>query len=185
MSVSAAASTARECWNLAVVKASPGKIVLDRFGAVHGPRSTDPAMLERARAHLAGYGSIGAPDGAFNAVLDFGTITTSGKTVAEDHRYFGQVQAEPKSRTMRTASSGPVSRFLIAFMIRLRPSLLTLAMSPPCPAMARPKTRVPIATTTPVPRGCIGDCDGVGTVDVDELVTLVNIALGNAEVAAC
>jgi hypothetical protein len=32
---------------------------------------------------------------------------------------------------------------------------------------------------------CRGDCDGKGTVTVDELLTLVNIALGNAQPLAC
>jgi hypothetical protein len=32
---------------------------------------------------------------------------------------------------------------------------------------------------------CAGDCDGSGAVAVNELVTLVNIALGSAEVATC
>jgi hypothetical protein len=32
---------------------------------------------------------------------------------------------------------------------------------------------------------CGGDCDGKGTVTVDEVLTLVNIALGNLNVSAC
>ena len=32
---------------------------------------------------------------------------------------------------------------------------------------------------------CAGDCSGTGEVTVDELITLVNIALGTAEPAAC
>ncbi|HEX7410100.1 MAG TPA: hypothetical protein VF515_20970, partial [Candidatus Binatia bacterium] len=39
------------------------------------------------------------------------------------------------------------------------------------------------ACPTPVP--CIGDCDGKGTVTVDEILTMVNIALGNTAVSAC
>lgn len=34
-------------------------------------------------------------------------------------------------------------------------------------------------------RSCIGDCDGDGTITVDEIVILVNIAIGNAPVQAC
>jgi len=48
------------------------------------------------------------------------------------------------------------------------------------------------ATPTPTPTptvgpagGCTGDCDGNNLVSVDELVTCVNIALGNAEVSTC
>jgi hypothetical protein len=32
---------------------------------------------------------------------------------------------------------------------------------------------------------CIGDCDRSGEATVDELITLVNIALGNAQPSAC
>jgi hypothetical protein len=32
---------------------------------------------------------------------------------------------------------------------------------------------------------CVGDCDGNGQVSVDEILTMVNIALGNANVADC
>ena len=32
---------------------------------------------------------------------------------------------------------------------------------------------------------CVGDCDGKGSVTVDELLTMVNIALGNAQGPAC
>jgi len=35
----------------------------------------------------------------------------------------------------------------------------------------------------PVP--CIGDCDNSGQVTIDELLTLVNIALGTAQPSAC
>jgi predicted outer membrane repeat protein len=39
---------------------------------------------------------------------------------------------------------------------------------------------VPVSPTT-----CIGDCNNDGQVTIDELLTLVNIALGNADAAAC
>ena len=32
---------------------------------------------------------------------------------------------------------------------------------------------------------CVGDCNGNGTVTVDEILTMVNIALGNTPVTAC
>jgi hypothetical protein len=35
------------------------------------------------------------------------------------------------------------------------------------------------------PEACTGDCDGRGSVAVDDLLTLVNIALGNAQPSAC
>jgi hypothetical protein len=35
------------------------------------------------------------------------------------------------------------------------------------------------------PAVCAGDCNGSGQVTVDEIITMVNIALGNADVSAC
>jgi len=35
------------------------------------------------------------------------------------------------------------------------------------------------------PEPCVGDCDGTGGVTVDEIITLVNIALGNTQPSAC
>jgi hypothetical protein len=36
-----------------------------------------------------------------------------------------------------------------------------------------------------MPIACVGDCNGNGTVTVDEILTMVNIALGNADATAC
>jgi hypothetical protein len=41
------------------------------------------------------------------------------------------------------------------------------------------------ATPTVTGPGCVGDCDGLGSVLVNELVFGVNIALGTADVAGC
>jgi hypothetical protein len=40
-------------------------------------------------------------------------------------------------------------------------------------------------TNTPAPTPCVGDCDGKGQVTVDEILTMVNIALGNTPISAC
>ena len=40
-------------------------------------------------------------------------------------------------------------------------------------------------TVTPTAAPCVGDCNGDGSVTVDEIITMVNIALGNAPVTAC
>ncbi|HUL98521.1 MAG TPA: CSLREA domain-containing protein [Mycobacterium sp.] len=43
----------------------------------------------------------------------------------------------------------------------------------------------PTSTRTASPPHCVGDCDGSGAVTVDELITLVNITLGNVPPSAC
>lgn len=63
------------------------------------------------------------------------------------------------------------------------------AGSAPPTATSTPSDTTPItptATTTPAPPGdCAGDCDGSGTVTVNEIVTLVNIALERAPMEMC
>jgi D-alanyl-D-alanine carboxypeptidase len=51
------------------------------------------------------------------------------------------------------------------------------------PSPTPTETATPSATATRIP--CVGDCDGLGTVTVDELVVGVNIALGNAGLDKC
>jgi hypothetical protein len=57
-----------------------------------------------------------------------------------------------------------------------------------------PSPSQPIATPTPTPTatasptettGCVGDCSGDGNVTINELITLVKIALGSAPITAC
>jgi hypothetical protein len=43
----------------------------------------------------------------------------------------------------------------------------------------------PTPSTTVTPGGCPGDCDGGGSVTVDELITGVNIALGAIALDQC
>jgi hypothetical protein len=45
-------------------------------------------------------------------------------------------------------------------------------------------TLPPIPTSTPG-QGCVGDCNNDFQVTVDEIVTMVNIALGSAPVGNC
>jgi hypothetical protein len=47
-------------------------------------------------------------------------------------------------------------------------------------------TSVPATpTATAAPTVCVGDCNGVGTVSIDDLLTMINIALGNAPRSNC
>ena len=43
----------------------------------------------------------------------------------------------------------------------------------------------PTATPTPTPGPCVGACDGGSSVTVDEIITMVNIALGNVTISDC
>lgn len=69
------------------------------------------------------------------------------------------------------------------------PPSVTNTPTPEITATATPQdtatpTLVP-ASPTPTPSTCVGDCNGDGAVTVDELLSMVNIALGNAPVGSC
>ena len=47
------------------------------------------------------------------------------------------------------------------------------------------ETPTPEDSATPTPVACVGDCDGSGTVEINELLLMVNISLGAGEVSSC
>lgn len=54
------------------------------------------------------------------------------------------------------------------------------------PGSASPTpTATLVPTATPTPSACSGDCDASGDVTIDEIIHMVNIALGSGEPAAC
>ena len=48
-----------------------------------------------------------------------------------------------------------------------------------------PTATAPATATITTGPPCVGDCDGSGEVTINELITMVNIALGNSPVSAC
>lgn len=60
----------------------------------------------------------------------------------------------------------------------------TITMTPTTTPTEEPPTPTPTETPPPPPP-CLGDCNGDGQVTVDEIVTMVNIALGNATITSC
>jgi hypothetical protein len=62
--------------------------------------------------------------------------------------------------------------------------LAPVGPTPTIAASASPTlTATATPTATPVP--CVGDCNGTHTVTVDEILTMVNIALGNGSLSTC
>ncbi|HXQ24332.1 MAG TPA: matrixin family metalloprotease [Candidatus Acidoferrales bacterium] len=64
------------------------------------------------------------------------------------------------------------------------PTATATATFTPTPSLTPSATIPPTATTTPTPP-CPGDCDRSGEVTVNELLTMINIALNNASLASC
>jgi hypothetical protein len=55
----------------------------------------------------------------------------------------------------------------------------------PIPTSTPTSTPTETAVPTPTVVLCVGDCNGDGSVTVDDILVMVNIALGNASVSAC
>jgi hypothetical protein len=71
----------------------------------------------------------------------------------------------------------------LAFCIAqcINPKYVPTPTSPPRPT----PTRTPKPTLTPTPSACRGDCNGDGSVTIDELIRSVNIALGTQPLSSC
>jgi YVTN family beta-propeller protein len=54
-----------------------------------------------------------------------------------------------------------------------------------CVGPPPPPTSTPTPTATPTPGTCVGDCDGSGDVQINEIITCVNIALGSEPLSTC
>jgi len=64
------------------------------------------------------------------------------------------------------------------------PSVNALAIDPLTPSTVYAATDAGLFSIQQI-AVCVGDCDGKGSVTIDELITLVNIALGTAEPSDC
>jgi hypothetical protein len=60
----------------------------------------------------------------------------------------------------------------------------TAETSPAVQMILQDNRLTPTPTVTP-DLGCVGDCDGDDLVTINEIVTTVNIALGNALLSSC
>jgi hypothetical protein len=65
------------------------------------------------------------------------------------------------------------------------PAVTPTSTATPTFTLAPTATATPPPTATAMPVACVGDCGGNGQVTVDELLLMVNIALGSADLSAC
>lgn len=94
-----------------------------------------------------------------------GLMITSPVQVPE--RSIQREDRRRSSATYSSALSGGVTQFDASF----RPSAGAGAVNP---TLIGPAT---VGGPSPTPQGCVGDCDGNGTVTVDEIVTAIQNAL--------
>jgi hypothetical protein len=128
------------------------------------------------------------------AIRGFATRTNDAGT--RTHLVFAATEAGPSptatptpsptltaTSTRQPTSTSTGTRTVTPTQIATRTSAATATPSgtAPPPSSQTP-TLVPDGTPTATPTGrpCAGDCDGNGTVSVDELVTLLNLGLGRS-----
>ncbi len=91
------------------------------------------------------------------------------------------------TRTATATAPIPPTASATGTTTRTPTSTATLTPTPTPPptktASLTPTTTTPTPTNTPKP--CLGDCNGDGEVLVNELITMVNIALDTANVSSC
>ena len=88
---------------------------------------------------------------------------------------------QPSSTTTATPTTTATRTATATFT----PTATAIATDSPEPTSTAESTATPTAApTTPAAPTCAGDCDGDGTVSINELITLVNIGLG-APLATC
>lgn len=110
--------------------------------------------------------------------------TTVAENVAPAN-YFVPDAAHPSKPTDPCNANGSESKFGSTGVDNDGNGLYDLA-DPACApgATVTPTARaVPTPTATPIP--CVGDCNSDHHVTVDEILTMVNIALGTADTSAC
>jgi hypothetical protein len=74
-----------------------------------------------------------------------------------------------------------------AYEYNAQPSSEPTATATETPVSTSSPTGTPTASAVPTPTvaPCVGDCNGNGQVAVDQILTMVNIALGNMPIASC
>jgi len=131
--------------------------------------------LPTAEDHLRLY-ALGSPDGYPGEILAWWptTGTAAGQLLLAlpDGPSAGWYE-------LRLYSPDPNFSNLPVVVARSEPIRIDGSVTPEPPIT----TATPTPTSTPV--ACTGDCDGSGDVTVNEIITLVNMALGTAQPSAC
>jgi ELWxxDGT repeat protein len=139
-----------------------------------GPNGSSPSSL----ANVNGILLFSADDGVHGSELWVSDGTEAGTQLFTDIAAGAQSSSPAEmtvagSRVFLVANDGEHGRELWAVPLAALPPTLT-----PTPASFTPvSTGTP--TPTPGPSPCVGDCNGDEQVTVDEILTLVNMALGN------
>jgi hypothetical protein len=127
--------------------------------------------------------SVGTAN-ATTAVLNGGSVTQLNLAVADAGPVPPTLTPTPLVPPTSTPTSTPIGGILTRTPTSRTATPTRTGSRGPTPTVT---PTGPTATPTPTgtPGLCAGDCDGSGEVTINELITLVNLALENSQVSAC
>jgi hypothetical protein len=153
-------------------------------------RGTNPGAPCESSDDCTGGGTCGDPGGWGSACV--APTATATPTLTPTQTPTSTATQTPTSTAPPTKTAIPTNT--LAFT----PTLTHTSTATPPPTPTQSRTNSPTATPAETPTNkpsptltaipvlvCTGDCDGDHSVTVDEIITLVNIALGSAEASAC
>jgi hypothetical protein len=131
------------------------------------------------------------PNGAGNSELaSEGQVGAGKESVTRRYEFYEYTGAyDPENHEAICGGDGTCSAPLegeLGNYVGAQMAALNLAPVGPTPTETPTPTPTPTPSATPtLPPVCVGDCNGNGEVTVDDLLSMVNVALGNAAVSTC
>jgi hypothetical protein len=137
--------------------------------------------------------SLASPSGAaiFDVLTIDGTVTVLAPEPSPTPTFAPTPMDTPTETPTNTATDTPTATRTATRTPTNTPTAtptptathtLTATQTPTGTATPTPS---PTVSPTPVAPQCVGDCDGSGDVTVNEIITMVNIALGTLPLSAC
>ena len=121
-------------------------------------------------------------------ITSTGTATVTGSPTATPSVTSTATRSPTGSATTTpstTASASPTSIPSSTLTPSAPPTSTATQVRTPSLTPPTESTNTPILTPTPTPSPCVGDCNVDGTITIDEIIALVDIALGNAALSRC
>jgi hypothetical protein len=177
--------------------------VIGIYGSIAGgfqPDVLNPPLMEYTVGGNAGEAPPLIPGGVTQSMHDYAYVLRTPFVAVAGTKYWVQiegVQNGPTDWGLAAGTNGDNSCFIAQagvgdfryFQVPGDAAFTLSAAGPPANTPTSTATSTPTATPTVLPTStpgrCVGDCHGDGGVTVDEMIIMVNIALGSAPIWMC
>lgn len=177
--------------------------VIGIYGSIGGgfqPDVINPPLIEYAVGGNAGETPPLTPGGVTQSMHDYAFVLSTPFLAAAGTKYWVQIEAVQNGPTdwgLVAGTNGDNFCFIAQagvgdfqyFKVPGDVAFTLLTAGPPSNTPTPTETPTPTATPSLTPTStlilCAGDCHGDGHVTVDEIITMVNIALGTTPIATC